>query len=539
MKRTVWQGLAASGGKALGRVYRQRVRGREVDASLGHSADERERFYRALKEAKAELLALSEEAREAVGEAESEIFFIHTLFLEDEDFLNAADRALLATHTAEYALTVARDYGIAALLATGDGVMMARCDDLRDVTERVMRKLTNEDEADFGGEPFLYLADDITPSEVLSLMKTECVGIALTGGALQSHAAILAAAASLPMLVKVKGLAAEGGALGLLDADAGIFVQPPSEEDIGAFMRYREEQSEREKRLARFRDMRFSYPSGRALTVSANVGSLFECERALMLGAEGIGLFRSELLFIESEREPSEEEQFSVYRQLVESVSPHTAVLRVLDVGADKIPRWLSLDNEPNPALGLRGIRLFDKYAALFERQLRAMLRASAYGKLVILLPMVTSVDEIRRVKAVLQRLSGELSARGERVGAWRLGVMIETPAAALDCRALAEEVDYFSIGSNDLFQYTMAVDRENPQALAAVDARPQALFRLIDEVIAAAHEKGVTVSVCGALAGDPEVAEFLLDREIDALSLSLSAILPVKEICFKKLKSL
>jgi len=539
MKRTVWRGVTASGGKAIGKVYKREKTRNGADASLGHSAGERERFYQAINEAKAELSSLAEEALAQVGRAESEIFLIHTLFLEDEDFLKAADRALLATHTAEYALTVARDYGIAALLATGDSMMMARSDDLRDVTDRVFKKLSGEKENALPNEPFLYLADDITPSEVLSLMKSECVGIVLCDGALQSHAAILAGAASLPMLVKAASVEALPWEDAFLDADAGLLLQPPQKEEREEYRRYCEEKAARERELSRFRNASFCYPSGRRLTVAANIGSLLECERAMALGAEGVGLFRSELLFMESEREPSEEEQFELYRRLVETVSPHTAVLRVLDIGADKIPSWLSLESEPNPALGLRGIRLLERYPLLFERQLRAMLRASAYGSCVILLPMVTSADEVKGVRELLESLTEELSKKGVAVGKYRLGVMIETPAAALDCRELAEVAEYFSIGSNDLFQYTMAVDRENPQALAAVSARPSALFRLIDEVIAASHEKGVTVSLCGALAGDPFVAEFLLEREIDVLSLSLSSVLPIKEICAKKLKTL
>ena len=538
MERVELRGLCASGGKAFGIVYRPKKYEDAVEVGVGHSALERDRFYRALNEAKAELGVLAEEAYASIGREESEIFLIHTLFLEDEDFLAAADRALLATHTAEYALTVARDYGISALLATGDSMMIARCDDLRDVCARVFRKLSGEKGEGFPKEPFLYVADDITPSEILLLTKSDCVGIVLRDGALQSHAAILANATSLPMLVKTGEHTLRSGEAAYLDADAARLIQPPERESEGEYRLFCEEKTRREKELLRFRDERFVYRSGRRLTVAANIGSLFECDGAMANGAEGIGLFRSELLFMESGGEPSEEEQFGVYCRIVKAASPHTAVLRVLDIGADKIPAWLSLDCEKNPALGLRGIRLLRRFPMLFERQLRAMLRASAYGNAVILLPMITSVDEVKEVKGLLSRLAAELADEGQAVGAYRLGVMIETPAAALECRALAEEVRYFSIGSNDLYQYTLAVDRENPRLLSAFDAHPAALLRLIDEVIAAAHEKDVTVSLCGALAGDPVIASFLLEREIDVLSLSLSSILPIKALCAEKLKN-
>ena len=539
MERAEWRGFSASGGKALGVVYDGRRRELCVDASIGHSSGERERLYRAIGEAKEELRALADDAARQVGKEESDIFFIHTLFLEDEDFLKIADRALSETHTAEYALLAARDFGISALLSTGDTLMIARCDDLRDVTLRVLKRLSGEEGARFPDREFLYFADDITPSEVLALSKTDCVGIVLTEGSLQSHAAILAGASSLPMLVKTGELGLGLGEEAYLDADGGMLVQPPREEERRAFRAYREEKKRRDTELLRYRELRFGYPSGRRLSLAVNISSLAECERAMANGAEGVGLFRSELLFMESEREPSEEEQFMLYRAIVEKSAPYTAVLRVLDIGADKIPTWLTVDHEPNPALGLRGVRLIGRYPALFETQLRAMLRAAAYGNAVILLPMVTSPDEVIGFRALLHRLSAALVGEGRTVGGYRLGVMIETPAAALDCRALSEVAEYFSIGSNDLFQYTMAIDRENPQALALVDSRPRALFRLLDEVIAASHEKGVTVSLCGALAADPEVAAWLLAREIDVLSLPLSSLLPTKELCAKNLKTL
>lgn len=532
-------GLAASGGKAFGIVYQRARREETIDTDVGHSPLERERFYRALKEAKEELRRLAEEATEHLGEAESDIFLIHTLFLEDEDFLKIADRALAETHTAEYALVAARDYGIAALLETGDGVMIARCDDLRDVARRVLARLSGSREEDFPPEPFLFFADDVTPSEMLVLAKENCVGVVLENGSLQSHAAILANASALPMLVKTGKIAVTVGEAVYLDADGGYFVQPPREGDEERYRRFCEDARRREKELLAYRDARFFYPSGRRLTLSANISSLAECERAMSLGAEGVGLFRSELLFMESEREPSEEAQYELYRAIVECASPHTAVLRVLDIGADKIPKWLTLENEPNPALGIRGVRLIGVCPSLFDGQLRAMLRAASHGSAVILLPMITSKNEVIAFRKRLDALAAALESEGKTVGKYRLGVMIETPAAALDCRALAEVSDYFSIGSNDLFQYTVAVDRENPRALASVDSRPDALFRLIDEVIAASHEKGVTVSLCGALAADPTVALWLLEREIDVLSLPVSSILPTKELCSKKLKKL
>lgn len=529
MERKRFSGLCAGAGKALGILYEKRGDGSGVDRSLGHSPAERERFYGAVNAAKKELSALADEAKGALGEAESDIFFIHTLFLEDEDFLAVADRALALTHTADYALEAAKEYAIASLLETGDEIMMARRADVLDVTARVRSFLRGKKDERLPDTPFLYFSEDITPSEVLTLHKSSCVGIIVKAGAVQSHAAIIARAMSLPMLVEAEG-EGRGVETALLDADLGVWIAYPDEDEIRAFHLWQKEKNERARILQGFRDKRFQYPSGRELTVAANIGTSAEWEEAARMGAEGIGLFRSELTFMERDATPSEEEQFSLYRELIRAVAPKLAVIRILDLGADKVPGWLTLQKEENPALGLRGVRLLNEHFSLFKTQLRAVLRATATGEAVILLPMIVSLEEVKTFKALLSALSDELVGEGYTVGRYTLGVMIETPSAALICRALSAECGYFSIGSNDLFQYTMAIDRENPRALAYVERHPPALLSLIGDVVKVAHETGVKVSLCGELAGDPELTEWLCEQEFDVLSLSPSAILPMKE---------
>ena len=536
MERVVISGLAASGGRAFGRIYEKKEAFAAVDASVGHAPSERGRFFGALNAAKRELMMLSNEAKGSLGEKESEIFLIHSLFLEDEDLIAAAERALMATHTAEYALIVARDYAIAALLATGDPTMMARCDDLRDVASRVSRHLSGQGaEARLPEADFIFAATDITPSEVLALQKTPCVGIVLREGALGSHAAILANAMALPMLIR----AAFPTALGeyaILNCDESELIVSPEREEIEDFSRWREAKVLRDEALLAYRDRHFVYPSGRRLTIAANIGSDAELDRALLHGAEGVGLFRSEFLFMESERAPSEDEQYEAYRRVVERTD--FAVIRLVDVGADKVPRWMTLPKEQNPALGLRGVRLFYELSALFDSQLRAILRASLHGRVVILLPMVISPREVISVRERIDSLCEALRGEGLSGFQYGLGVMIETPAAALCCRELSGLCEYFSIGSNDLFQYTMAIDRENPRALSFAERHPAPLLRLIDEVVAAAHETGIKVSLCGELAGDPSLTEWLLSLEFDVLSLSPSSILPIKEQVAKFLKN-
>lgn len=530
MENRVWQGVAASSGRALGRIFTAHREKNATDASLGHSPAERERFFRAVNAAKKELLSLADAAKETLGENEGEIFFIHSLFLEDEDFLAAAEGALAKTHTAEYALRVARDYGIAALLATKDDVMIARCDDLRDVSLRVGRHLSGASCAAYPDTPFLYFAEDVTPSEVLSLTKSACVGVILSSGALNSHAAILATAASLPMLVKSEIKEAPDGKEALLNCDQGLVILDPTPDEIAAFRHWQKDEERQKAALLSYRDRHFLYPSGRRLTLAANVGSLAEYEKAAAAGAEGIGLFRSEFLFLDAEAPPSEEEQFEVYKNAVLQTKNALCVIRVLDVGADKIPAFLALAPEKNPALGLRGVRLTDRFPALFRSQLRALLRASAYGDLVILFPMVISTDEVKTQKAQLRALKEELTAEGKAVGDYRLGVMIETPAAAILAKDFAKVADYFSIGTNDLFQYTLAIDRENEKVSHYADPHHDALLALIAHTVEAAHEGGIKVSLCGALAGDTALTKWLLSLQIDCLSLAPSKILPLKK---------
>lgn len=537
MERKSYSGLCAGAGKALGILYEKKGSKDGIDRSLGHSSAERERFYSAVNAAKKELSALADEAKGTLGEADGDIFFIHTLFLEDEDFLAAADRALSLTHTAEFALEAAKEYAVASLLETGDEIMMARRADVLDVTARVLSFLRGKEDERLPNVPFLYFSEDIIPSEVLTLHKSRCVGIILKAGAVQSHAAIIARAMSLPMLVEAEG-EASGVKTALLDADRGVWVAHPDEGEIAAFRAWQNEQNERARILQGFRDKHFLYPTGRELTVAANIGSFAEWEEAARSGAEGIGLFRSELTFMEGDRAPSEEEQVSLYQRLIQAVAPRLAVIRVLDLGADKVPRWLTLQKEDNPALGLRGVRLLNEHFTLFRTQLRSILRATATGEAVILLPMIVSLEEVKTFKALLSSLADELVGEGYTVGHYTLGVMIETPSAALICRSLSAECGYFSIGSNDLFQYTMAIDRENPRALAYVERHPPALLSLISDVVKIAHETGVKVSLCGELAGDPVLTEWLCEQEFDVLSLSPSAILPTKERLANILKS-
>lgn len=530
------KGRKASGGKALGRIYERHRIKESVDASIGHGEDERERLYAALARAKEALTALSREESDRMGE-NGDIFLIHSLMLEDEDFVSVLDRALSETHTAEYALKKAEDAAARALLAAGDALVGARCDDIHDACDRVRHELSGQKEESYPDGDFIYLADEITPSELLALEKSHCVGIVLRGGSHQSHAAILAAAMSIPMLVEAR-TAAEGGELALLDADEGIFIPSPDEEAVSSFLAWREEKKRRDKELDAYRALGFSYPSGRVLTVAANIGSPSECERAAFLGAEGIGLFRSEFLFMEREVMPSEEEQFFLYRKILEAFPNRRVVIRTIDVGADKVPSWCFLEDEKNPALGLRGIRLSLMRPDIFLPQLRALIRASVYGELVILLPMVTSVEEVKRVAELMETLKTALAEEGFSVGQYTLGVMIETPAAALIARELSEIARYFSIGTNDLLQYTVAIDREHPTLGASCDAHHPALLRLISETVAAAHECGVTVAICGELAGDAALTEWLLSLEIDTLSVSPSKLLPLKEEIARVLKA-
>jgi len=532
------KGKIAVGGKALGVIYEKQKKDISPSAETGHGEEERLRFYGAVSHVKEILEQVYRESEERVGREESEIFLIHGLILEDEDFLSAAEKALEKGHTAEYAVIAARDYAVDALRATEDPLLLSRCDDLFDLASRLISELTEGDGTVYPEEDFLYYATDLTPGEVMALDESRCVGILLRKGSLRSHAAILAGALSLPLLVEVGEFSAQEETPVLLDGETGEVILFPSDEEFEAFRLWQKEKEEEKKRQRVFRDVRFHYPSGRGLLISANAGSLEECERAREVGAEGVGLFRSEFLFMEREDAPSEEEQLSLYRRVLALASPHRAVIRTFDLGADKVPGWYPMAKEINPALGLRGVRLALCDPALFDPQLRALLRASLDGSLVILLPMVTSPDEVRAVRERLEALTKVLASEGHAVGQYSLGVMIETPAAALMAEELCEVSEYLSIGTNDLLQYTLAIDREHPALSHLADPRHPAMRRLIERTVNAAHEKGVAVGICGEIAGDTALTKELLTFGADTLSVSVSKVPAVKEAVAKHLAS-
>ncbi len=531
MKQDKWIGKKASGGKAYGILYRRPTALGVIDDTKGHGREERVRFDRAIAAAKEELFKEAEEIRQTIGAEAGEIFTVHALFLEDEDFLSAAHAALADTHTAEYALTMAKDTVMTMLRATGDPLIMARCDDIRDVAWRVGRHLSKEGEERLPERPFLWYAAEISPSEVGKLQKRGCVGIILEKGSAASHAAILANAFSLPMLVEVGTRTAVSGCEALLDAENAYLFLSPDQAALDEFAVWQEKQKERRERLASYRAMTFAYPSHRPFSVAANVGSAEEAILAMKEGASHIGLFRSELLFLSLDKEPSEDAQFETYRDVLTTAKK--ATIRLIDLGADKLPHWLTLEKEQNPALGQRGIRLFQSHPEMFKRQFRALLRASTYGELTILVPMVTSSEEMGLVRAALLDTESALREEGVTVGTWKLGAMIETPAAVMIADRLAPLCDSFSIGSNDLWQYTLAIDRENERAAKHGEPFPEALEKLIALTVKAAHEAAITVSLCGELGSDLDLTARLLASEIDTLSVSVNKILPIKETVY------
>lgn len=531
------KGRGVFGDYAEGPLLFQKKRKAPPANSRGHDrAVEEERFCNAQKKAKDALSALYESARESVGEEEAQVFAIHRMMLEDPDFLAEVKEELSQGVTAEYAVYAASEGLASLLISSRDDYMRERALDVRDAAGRIISLLTGEENSALSladaAEPVILCAEDLTPSETMGLDKKKIAAFVTAAGSANSHTAILARSLGIPALVGVGetlfGLT-EGSRAFVIASEGRLLADP----DEATLLMLRERKKEAEQARLSFESARgkplFNKEGGR-ITVYANIGSADEAKRAIAADAEGIGLFRSEFLYIGRNAPPDEEEQFAAYRLALESAGGRRVVIRTLDIGADKQADYLAAPKEENPALGVRGIRLCLVRPELFAVQLRALLRAAPYGKLAILFPMIASRGEVVRAKEALAAAADSLAA--EKIpysDDVEIGVMIETPAAALISEELAEEVDFFSVGSNDLSQYTLAIDRQNAAADAFFDPHHEAVLKLITLAADNAHKKGIWIGICGELAADLALTDRFLSIPIDELSVAPGAILPLK----------
>ena len=536
---TVIHGKSACTGIAFGKIrYFLRNAFQVEKHAVSDPEAEVKRFEAARGQAVAELAMLYAKATKEVGEENSLLFQIHQMMLEDLDYCESVTGIIREEKAnAEYAVNETAKRFAEMFSNMDDEYMRGRAADVQDVSRRVLGILTG---TTAGGvqsdEPVIIAADDLAPSETVQLDKKKILAFVTAGGSESSHTAILARTMGIPAIIGVGEALNEGwdGREAAVDGSTGEVYLEPDEDTVSRLRLKEKKDQEYRELLEQYRGKETVTRSGQRVLLYANIGSPEDMEAVLANDAEGIGLFRSEFLYLESQDYPTEDEQFQAYKTVAEKMNGKRVVIRTLDIGADKQAAYFHLPKEENPAMGMRAIRLCLTRPEIFHTQLRALYRASAYGKIAILFPMITSVQEVRRIQKAVSEVKEELSR--ERIPfdpAVELGLMIETPAAAVISDRLAPLVDFFSVGTNDLTQYTLAVDRQNEQAAEFCDKHHEAILRLIEFAAKSAHEAGIWIGICGELGADPELTSTFLKMSIDELSVSPSAILPLRSrIC-------
>lgn len=534
---TRYKGKGVYGAVAVGKikVYKRRdIRVKRVRTD--ESAAEIKRLEAAKKQALEQLSAVYERALVEVGEANAQIFEIHMMMVEDEDYNEAITGMIYSQGVnAEYAVAVTADNFAEMFKAMDDSYMQARAADVRDISNRIIACLCGGDTQESSSdEPVIICADDLAPSETVSLDKDKVLAFVTAYGSANSHTAILARSMNIPAII---GLgedflsAVSDGDIAVADGFSGELIVSPDDITLTEYRRRQREETEKAELLRKLKGKENETIDGTRINIFANIGSADNIGAVLLNDAGGIGLFRSEFMYLESKQLPTEEEQLQVYKRVLESMAAKKVIIRTLDIGADKQAEYLKLDKEENPALGLRAIRLCLARPDMFRTQLRALYRASVYGNLGIMFPMIASVWELEEILGICAEVRQELTDAGvEFSDDIELGIMIETPAAALISDRLAPMVDFFSVGTNDLIQYTLACDRQNPKLDRFCDTHHEAVLRLIRFAAESAHSNGKWIGICGELAADTTLTEDFLRMGIDELSVSPSFVLRVRD---------
>lgn len=495
------------------------------------AAYEWSRYEAAREKAAEELNQLYQKALKEVGEVNAAIFEVHAMMLEDDDY-NDSVKNIIETQqvNAEYAAAVTGDNFAKMFAEMEDDYFQARSADVKDITERVVSILTNHRNVNqMGDEPVIVAARDLAPSETVQMEKDKLLGFVTELGSSNSHTAILARTMNIPALIGIPVQESWDGKLAIVDGYHGILYIDPDQETLEEMRKRQLEDLEKARLLQQLKGKETITLSGKKIRLYANIGNVSDVAKALENGAEGIGLFRSEFLYLEKETYPTEEEQFQSYKLAAQMMAGKKVIIRTLDIGADKQVDYFNLDKEENPAMGFRAIRICLERPEIFKTQLRAVFRASVYGDLGIMYPMITSVEEVQKIKEIVEEVKLELKEQGVSYKDVEQGIMIETPAAALISGDLAKEVDFFSIGTNDLSQYTLAIDRQNAKLDSFFNAHHPAILKLIQMVIENGHAEGCWVGICGELGADLELTETFLNMGVDELSVSPAMVLPVR----------
>ncbi|MDE7339553.1 MAG: phosphoenolpyruvate--protein phosphotransferase [Lachnospiraceae bacterium] len=532
----LYRGKSVFGGIAIGRLHIYSKKDLQVKRERVEDAEtEVARFHAAREKAIEQLAGLYEKSLTAVGEANAAIFEIHQMMLQDDDYIESTENIIRTQQVnAEYAVAATSDNFANMFAAMDDDYMKGRAADVRDISERVLLILSGQEA---GGivtdEPVIIVADDLAPSETVQMDKSKVLSFVTVHGSTNSHTAILARTMGIPALIgtPIPLDASLDGRLAVVDGDTGQFYVEPDEQTLAKMQQKYDEMQTKKELLQTLKGKESVTLDGRKIMLYANIGNYKDLSLVLENDAEGIGLFRSEFLYLESSTYPTEEEQLKIYRAVAETMAGKRVIIRTLDIGADKQADYFELPKEENPAMGCRAIRICLTRPEIFKTQLRALFRASAFGKIAIMYPMITSLAEIARIKQIVEEVKAELTEAGVPFGTPEQGIMIETPAAVMISDKLAKEVDFFSIGTNDLTQYTLAIDRQNDQLDEFYDSHHQAVLRMIEMTVQNAHKENIWCGICGELGADASLSKLFLAMGVDELSMSPGSLLFIRKI--------
>ena len=530
----VLEGKAVFPGIAIGKIQ---VWKEEWDQVKRIHVPDRNQELRRLEEAKekavVELKELHRKAEIEAGSSEAEIFEVHQMMLDEGEYIEAI-RSRIRTESvnAEYAATAAGEHFADMFRKMDNEYMKERAADILDITRRLVRVLSGEKQnRNFIQEPVILAAQNLSPSDTILLDKSKILAFVLKKGSVNSHTAILARAMNIPALIQVPFSDDMEGSMAIVDGDKGKLLLDPDQDYLEKYTKKQNAEQEKQKLLNQLKGKATVTKGGRRIKLFANIGSREDVEAVLDNDGEGIGLFRSEFLYLGKEQLPSEEEQFQIYKDVARRMGDKRVIIRTLDLGADKQASCFPMEREENPAMGCRGIRLCLEHPQVFKTQLKAILRAGMYGNLSIMYPMITSIGELGKIREILQTAKQELQEEGKPYKDLEQGIMVETPAAAMISDLLAKNVDFFSIGTNDLTQYTLAMDRQNEKLESFYEPGHEAVLRLIRMVIENAHKTGIWAGICGELGADTRFTEEFVKMGIDELSVSPSRILPLRRL--------
>ncbi|MFG6379868.1 MAG: phosphoenolpyruvate--protein phosphotransferase [Lachnospiraceae bacterium] len=532
----IFYGKSVFGGIAIGKIKvyqkgKQQIKRIRVE----DTKRERERYEEAKQEAIRQLKGLYDKAVREVGEANAMIFEIHQMMLEDDDYNESVENIINTQKVnAEYAVGMTSDNFSQMFSAMDDEYMRERAADVKDISERILSILNGSANGGVNSdEPVIILADDLAPSETVQLDKDKILSFVTVHGSVNSHTAILARTMGIPALIGTELPLDEtvDGKLAVVDGIKGCVYVEPDEKTLAQMQEKQKKETEKKELLKQLKGKENITLDGKKIMLYANIGNIKDLAMVLKNDAGGIGLFRSEFIYLEKDNFPTEEEQFQIYRTVAETMAGKRVIIRTLDIGADKQCDYFKLAHEENPAMGVRAIRICLTREDVFKTQLRALFRASAYGKIAIMYPMITSLWEVKKIQEIVSEVKTELDKQNIEYGNPEQGIMIETPAAVMVSDELAKHVDFFSIGTNDLTQYTLAVDRQNTELDMFYDAHHPAVLRMIKMVVENAHKAGIWAGICGELGADTELTKDFLKMGVDELSVSPGSILPLRKI--------